>query len=385
MRLKMYGGTDVGLVRSSNQDAHFFSADYGIAIVSDGMGGHQGGEIASELTVTGLRDAFLSSSQILVENVRGFLDDVLGRINTDIRARGAADERLRGMGATVNYLMFAAGQVAIGHAGDSRTYLARGWRRPDGSRSHSLWQLTVDHNVGTFIDRGIFVEGRDYRAGAMNEKLRARLTRGMGVVADLSADLYSRRLQEGDVYLTCSDGLHGFATDTEILRALVMGPLSKAPTRLIELAKSKGAPDNVTMVVTAVGDDDEPLYQPSQASPTRRLFLARSPEGEIVGPQPSHELLKQWFTENLPAHTEICASLDHWVFLNNKKKICERYPEFNVPKWKERLKQINAEQNAVHRSDGYASNGGNRRALFFAIVVFIAILLFAVVLLLPGS
>lgn len=379
MRVQMYGGTDIGLVRSSNQDAIFFNSDYGIAIVSDGMGGHRGGEIASELVVTGLRDAFLSCSQILVEDIRGFLDEVLGRINADILDRSRRDEKLRGMGATVNYLMLAGGHIAIGHAGDSRTYLVRCGKRADGSKWHGIWCLTVDHNVGTFIDRGIFKEGRDYRAGHVDERFRSRLTRGMGVVADLHADLYSRKIEECDVYLTCSDGLHGFCTDSEILRALVSGPLAKSPTRLIELAKSKGAPDNVTIVVTAVGDTDEPFLQPSVPALEKRHYLARTPDGEVVGPLTPSEIIHQWHAENLPSATEVCSSLDEWAFLTDKKSLMSRYPEFNLPKWVERMKAIQSERSSQIGDSygGYEVKSRSKAGFFIAVaVLFLAIAYF---------
>ena len=328
MRLRMLGATDQGLVRTSNQDAYFCSAEYGIAIVSDGMGGHKGGEVASQLVVTGLRDAFLAADSILVDRVGDFLDEVLKRINREILRRSAEDENCRGMGATVNYLQFAGGSVAIGHAGDSRTYLVRSWRRTDGKLRYGLWCLTVDHNVGVFIERGLLTVGKDLPPGPVSERTKARLMRGMGVVADLKADLYCRHIEDGDLYLTCSDGLHGFVSDKEILKTLVSGPLAEAPERLVRLAHTVGAPDNVTVVLSSLSDVEEPLLSEPTILFAKTPYLVRTPSGELRGPLLAEEIIDEWTKGEISNASEVCASLGRWVFLSNKDVLLRTYVEF---------------------------------------------------------
>lgn len=328
MRLRMLGATDKGLVRTSNQDAYFCSAEYGIAIVSDGMGGHKGGEVASQLVVTGLRDAFLAADSILMDRVGDFLDDVLKRINLEILRRSAEDENCRGMGATVNYLQFAGGSVAIGHAGDSRTYLIRSWRRTDGKLRYGLWCLTVDHNVGVFLERGLLTVGKDLPPGPVSERTKARLMRGMGVVADLKADLYCRHLEDGDLYLTCSDGLHGFVSDKEILKTLAAGPFVEAPDRLIRLALSVGAPDNVTVVLSSLSDTEEPLLSEPTTIFAKTPYLVRTPSGELRGPLLADQIIDEWIKGDITNASEVCASLGRWVFLSKKDELFRTYPEF---------------------------------------------------------
>lgn len=330
MRLRMYGGTDKGLVRANNQDAYFCSAEFGLVIVSDGMGGHKGGEIASQLVVQGLRDAYLETQQILVENVGPFLDDVLRKINQQILDHAAKDENLKGMGATVNYLQFAGEYVAVGHAGDSRTYLLRAFRRPDNRPRYALWCVTVDHNVGTFVERGLLVPGKDCPPAPLNERQKSRLMRGMGVVSDLKADLYCRSVLEGDIYLTCSDGLHGFVSDKDILKAVVAGPIAQGPERLIELAIAAGAPDNVTVVLSVISEHSEPMRDFTGPIQDRTPYLVRLPGGEILGPLTTEELTKDWLKGVIPNNAEVAASLNRWVFLNNREMLFKYYPDFET-------------------------------------------------------
>lgn len=382
MRLRMHGATDVGLVRQSNQDAYFCSAEWGVVIVSDGMGGHKGGEIASALVVEGLRDGYLATSQILVENVGPFLDDVLKRINLEILRRSKEDEKLRGMGATVNYLQFAGGYVSIGHAGDSRTYLVKSWRNGE-KREVGMWCLTIDHNVETFLYRGLLVPGRDYPKGPVSEQQKARLTRGMGVVSDLKADLYLHRLAEGDVYLTCSDGLHGFCSQKQIIEALLAGPLAKAPERLIKAAHAQGAPDNVTVVVSAVSDSEEPLLDPPKPPADFGSFLLRLPSGEIRGPMKADDVIAQWTRSEIPADAEVASGTGRWIFLERKQELFDTYPVFDTAVVRSHYDRILPASLVGEESGrGSRSTEASRRFLYVALACTF-ILLLCVVFFMP--
>lgn len=377
MRLRMYGATDKGLVRTSNQDAYFCSAEYGLVVVSDGMGGHKGGEIASQLVVTGLRDAFLETQQILVENVGPFLDEVLRKINSQILDHASRDENLRGMGATVNYLQFAGEYMAIGHAGDSRTYLVRGYRKPDLKPRYAIWPITIDHNVGTFVERGLLIPGRDCPPGPLNERQKSRLMRGMGVVADLKADLYCRAVQEGDVYLTCSDGVHGYVSDKDILKAVVSGPLAQAPHRIIEMMKGVGAPDNVTVVVSALSELEEPLRDFKEPVMDKSPYLVRLPSGEIQGPIGSEVIIKQWLGNEIPNNAEISSSLNRWVFLNDKDSLLSIYTEFNTEEVKTHLNFMAPESAYEQRGQRDSRVKANNNSILYSILFALLVVGFA--------
>lgn len=347
MRLRMYGGTDKGLVRTSNQDAYYCSAEHGTVVLSDGMGGHKGGEVASQMVVAGLREALVS--QVRAGELA--LDDVLQRINLDILKRSQEDENCRGMGATVNSLHFAGGQVAIGHAGDSRTYLVRAHRKSDRKARFSLWCLTVDHNVGTFIERGLIVLDKETQTERLTERQKSRLMRGMGVVADLKADLYFRTIADGDIYLTCSDGLHGYVGDKEILKAMATGPIAQAPERLIELAKLAGAPDNVTVVVSIVSDLEEPLRDFNGPIFDQTPYLLRLPDGEITGPMTAQQVVNLWTRGDVPPNSEVSASLQAWVFLHDSAMLSATYPEFDNPSLRQHNNLIMAQESVLSARD----------------------------------
>lgn len=340
MRLRMFGATDRGLVRKTNQDAYSCSAELGLAVVSDGMGGHKGGEKASQLTTDGLVEAFEARSELKMEDVSTHLDQALRRINRRIHEMSRDNENLRGMGATVNYVHFSGGHIAIGHAGDSRTYLVKAWQKPDGKTRYGMWQLTIDHNVETFLERGLLVPGVDVPHGPLSERHKSRLTRGMGVMPDLKADLYYRKVEENDVYLTCSDGLHGFVTDEEILKAVVQGPIEKSPERLIALALKAGAPDNVTVVVSVVSEQSEPMKNVKKPIFETAPFLVRDQSGQISRVMSADDLIKKWMAFEIPNEAEICSARGKWIQLEKRKVLLKSYPELDRAQVRERLDHI---------------------------------------------
>lgn len=350
MRLRMFGATDKGLVRSANQDAYYCNAEWGIAIVSDGMGGHKGGERASQLTTEGLKDAFRSRTTFNIEDISAHLDETLQGINYEIHRIAQEDEDLHGMGATVNYLHFTGGHVAIGHAGDSRTYLVRAFLTSKGQTKHGIWQLTIDHNVESFVERGLLVPGRDLPDAPITVRQKARLTRGMGVVQNLKADLYCKKIEDGDVYLTCSDGLHGFVSDRDILQAMISGPIARAPERLIELAIKAGAPDNVTVVISVASTAAEPLIKSKGAQWHKPPFLARDASGQISQLISADKIIKKWMDFEISNEAEICSYNGKWVFLQKRNVLIRTYPDFDNPSVHERLDQV-APQSATGKSN----------------------------------
>lgn len=329
LKLRMYGATDKGLVRALNQDAYSCDANTGVVILSDGMGGHAAGEIASQMVVEGLAESLSQISQVELQEIAYKIDEAIQSVNTKLLVRSQEDASCRGMGATVNVLCFSQGFVTIGHVGDSRTYLLRAYKSPDDKPRFGSWQLTVDHNLGTFLDRGIVnVTGSKTPPSNISARDRSKLTRGMGVMADPKPDIYTKRLTDGDVYLTCSDGLHGFVSDRDVLKTLISGPIAEAPQRMIDIAKSAGAPDNVTIVLTVVSDLEEPFREFKGPVFNSRPFLLRLPTGEVQGPLTPNEIIELWLKRSLPGNTEMAAGLSDWVLLRNKDSVIQTYSEF---------------------------------------------------------
>ncbi len=240
MRIKMAGSTHVGRVRKNNQDSFYFDSTHGIAVVADGIGGRKGGEVASQLAVTGMRDALIKVERLRPEEINPFLSSTVDRVNNQIIERGEIDPGITGMGTTLNFLLFVGDRVHIAHLGDSRTYLY--------DRGH-LWQLTIDHNIETFIERG-WMNKSDIAPNTQE----GALVRSMGLTGRCEADLYDIKLRSGQIYLTCSDGLTGMVSDRKISEIIShhSANLSKLPKVLIDEANKNGGKDNTTVVVSQV-------------------------------------------------------------------------------------------------------------------------------------
>jgi len=236
MALRYAARSDVGLVRSNNQDSGY--AGPHLLVVADGMGGHAGGDVASSLAIGELAplDDESHGSDALAHLSKAVLSahrELLGRVGEE--------PQLAGMGTTVTALLRTGSKLALAHIGDSRAYLLR-----DGV----LVQITRDHTfVPTLVD-----EGRLTPEQAEAHPQRSVLMRVLSdVVDDVEPDLSMREARVGDRYLLCSDGLSGVVS-FETLRDTLAAGDEAAPTceALVQLALRAGAPDNVTCIVADV-------------------------------------------------------------------------------------------------------------------------------------
>jgi PPM family protein phosphatase len=234
MRLSSFAGTDVGRARSGNEDSYFCGRT--VFAVADGLGGHQGGEVASAVAVEPL--AALDG--------REFADpaEAAEALTAAIReANAAGDPGLWGMGTTVTAAALAGERhLQLAHVGDSRAYLLR-----DGS----LEQLTTDHTVVAELVR----RGRLTPAQAAIHPERSILTRAVGLDPRIPVDTPDPlELQDGGHVLLCSDGLTEAVDDDQIAQVLSAEPDGNAACQaLIEAANAAGGPDNITVVLLRVG------------------------------------------------------------------------------------------------------------------------------------
>jgi serine/threonine protein phosphatase PrpC len=226
------GATNVGCVRTLNEDAFLDRPDIGLWAVADGMGGHEGGEVASQAVVDALHsvDSFGSAY-----TYRHGVSEALQGVNNALIAY--AEERMSGpVGATVVSLLVHEGHYACVWAGDSRAYLYR---------DNQLRRLTRDHSlVQELVDKG------QVRPDQARSHANANvITRAIGARAELELDAVHGAIRPGDRFLLCSDGLTSVVDDREIADILLRPPLQGAVDRLIQRALSRGAPDNVTAVL----------------------------------------------------------------------------------------------------------------------------------------
>ncbi len=236
----MVGATDVGLLRKYNQDSLYFNSDLGVGVVADGIGGRKGGEVASKLAVNGLKNELLNSEMIRHDEAKNFLLATIDRLNATIIDEGFKKPHVRGMGTTLECIMFVGEKAYLAHVGDSRTYLYY---------HENLFQLTIDHNVETFLEKG-WMQTENILPGSK----KSALTRALGLTNKCEVDLYSIDLLPGQVFLTCSDGLYGMIDDRTLLKIMnkYAHNIEQLPKVLINEANKQGGKDNITVLVASV-------------------------------------------------------------------------------------------------------------------------------------
>lgn len=242
LALRYAARSDVGLVRSTNQDSAY--AGPHLLVVADGMGGHAGGDVASSVAVARL--APLDEEAHRPDDAVAAFEAVVADAHDELRAMARAEPELAGMGTTVTALLRSGSKVALAHIGDSRAYLLR-----DGELS----QVTVDH---TFVQH-LVNTGKITPEEAEHHPQRSVVMRVLGDFdMDIVLDLSIREARAGDRWLLCSDGLSGVVShDTLAQTMLEVRDLDECADRLLELALRGGAPDNVTVVLGDLVEVDD--------------------------------------------------------------------------------------------------------------------------------
>jgi len=243
--------SDVGLVRENNEDyfcyvepesEEVFAKRGRLAIIADGMGGYEGGQIASHMAVDIVREAYLKDpdSDPLDALLEGFRTAHL-----QILAKARENEVLEGMGTTCTAAVILGNDLTFAHVGDSRLYLLRG---PE------IFQLTRDHSyVNKMVEAGMLTPEE-----AEHHPQKNVLMMALGASKEIRADCPEEPLplQPGDTLLMCTDGLSGLVSNQEFQEAANGNPLDQACKQLIELAKSRGGHDNITVQLIRVASDN---------------------------------------------------------------------------------------------------------------------------------
>lgn len=237
--MKIYSKIDKGVVRNSNQDAYFageISQDVTFAVVCDGMGGANAGNVASGTAVKTISEYIIKSyrNNMSAEDISKMLKNAIISANIEIYDMSSQNENLSGMGTTVVAAVVRDGNAVIANVGDSRIYLV----------DDKLTQLTTDHSVvQTLIESG--------KITPEDAKVHPRknvITRALGAEAEVAVDISECRLSEGDTLLLCTDGLTNFATEEDILKTFKQNDISAVAEKLVELANNGGGGDNITAV-----------------------------------------------------------------------------------------------------------------------------------------
>ncbi|HYA88927.1 MAG TPA: Stp1/IreP family PP2C-type Ser/Thr phosphatase [Nitrospirota bacterium] len=252
MKIISFGGTDPGKKRGNNEDAYLIDDSIGLYAVADGIGGSEGGEVASRIAVDALAGAIPDllrekggqqpsgvTGKAELEN--SLLRQAFAIANNDILNTGDQNPRLSGMGTTLATILIRDEVAYIAHVGDSRAYLLR---------SGEFKQLTPDHS---------FV-AEQLRAGAITAEqarmspYRHIITRALGGNGEVLPDVSQHRLQKDDRFLLCTDGLTEMVDDEDIGRILAMASPRETVQKLVAVANDRGGVDNITVVVVWVAE-----------------------------------------------------------------------------------------------------------------------------------
>lgn len=256
LAVEVAGKTDVGCVRTNNEDNFGFDSRHGIFVVCDGMGGQAAGEVASKMGVDILLDYFRNhASDVGKQSLNGqngssgaqSLANAIQLANKTIFQAGQEQNGRNGMGSTVVAALVRGNSLAIAHVGDSRIYLVR---------QGTIQQLTQDHSlVMEQVRRGYITLEQAQQSEMQNIILRA-----LGSEEVVEADIEDLVAVSGDILLMASDGLTRYVQDDEILK-IVQQPrgLEKACGELVKAARDRGGDDNITCLLVRIVD--RPWYQ----------------------------------------------------------------------------------------------------------------------------
>ena len=253
-KIEIVGRTDEGLVRDHNEDFISDNLTLGLAVLADGMGGLNAGEVASSMTVHLLMETLiayrlgesplpeeLSEEEAELSMESRVVKKAVENANDAVFHTSQTQPQCRGMGTTVVVGMFHDNKLSIAHIGDSRVYRFR---------DNALEQVTKDHSfVQELIDKGLFTKEEARTSDKKNV-----VTRALGVAPSVNVECHEYDTEPGDVYLMCSDGLHDLVPDKDIERAFMelSGGLKELADYLVELANANGGKDNISVILTRI-------------------------------------------------------------------------------------------------------------------------------------
>ncbi len=248
--LEVASATHPGRVRSHNEDSIAADAEIGLAVLADGMGGYNAGEVASGIAVAMIT---AEMKKALADIKAGALDGngaerLLGKhavkANAAIYHAAQNQTQYSGMGTTLVAALWHDNRMAVGHIGDSRLYRLRGDILEQITRDHSLLQEQIDNGMIT----------REQARFSQNKNL---VTRAVGIDPEVDAEVHTYPVQAGDIYLLCSDGLSDMVTDEDIQHTLssLQANLPLAAEHLVQQANDNGGRDNISVILVRVLKD----------------------------------------------------------------------------------------------------------------------------------
>jgi protein phosphatase len=245
MSFEFFHAVDTGRARSNNEDSVAVDDANALAVLADGMGGYNAGEVASNMATSFIKAELgrwlaEAAHRATDVEVRRAMDICVDNANRAIFNAANANPQYAGMGTTLVVAVFRDGQLRLGHVGDSRAYRWRGGQLAQITRDHSLLQEQIDAGLIT----------PEQAAFSANKNL---VTRAVGVEDTVLLETHLHEMQPGDIYLMCSDGLSDMLDDAMMARLLQMNDsLADAGQALIDAANDAGGKDNIALILVRV-------------------------------------------------------------------------------------------------------------------------------------
>lgn len=275
----------------------------GLYIVADGMGGHAAGEVASARSVEVVQQHLSLNRNILKDLARdptqanrtagaALVEVAVQRACADIYRTSTTDTTKRGMGTTFVCLVTAGSRGIIGHVGDSRVYLVR------NGQCH---RLTEDHTlIAAQLKAGTITKEQ-----AATSAYRNVITRAVGIQESVQVDTLLVDMMPGDMFILCSDGLHGYLADDEVSPLVAAVSKVELPKRFIALANERGGKDNITAVVVSVGGDPASISEEATEAQSRMDALRKIPLFRHLSYKEQTAVLSVASTRTFPGGREI--------------------------------------------------------------------------------
>jgi protein phosphatase len=249
--LEMASATHTGMIRAHNEDSIGNDPSIGLAVLADGMGGYNAGEVASGIAVALIsketRETLTHVHPYELDRGTGkpmavrILGNIIARANSSIFQAANSQPQYAGMGTTLVVALLADNHINVAHVGDSRLYRLRGDELAQLTRDHSLLQEQIDSGMIT----------KEMARRSQNKNL---VTRAVGIEPEVEADINTFEAREGDTYLLCSDGLCDMVEDEDILLTLTSlnANLPLAASQLVQMANDNGGRDNISVILIRV-------------------------------------------------------------------------------------------------------------------------------------
>ncbi|WBY00102.1 Stp1/IreP family PP2C-type Ser/Thr phosphatase [Ramlibacter tataouinensis] len=242
--------TDPGLARENNEDSVTYDEPTRLAILADGMGGYNAGEIASGMATTFIKSELgrwltQAGRHANAREVRRAMEICVDNANRSIFNAANSNPQYAGMGTTLVMGVFQDGRLLLGHIGDSRCYRQRGAELAQITKDHSLLQEQIDAGLIT----------PEQAAVSTNKNL---VTRALGVEDAVLLEVNEHRVDPGDIYLMCSDGLSDMVDDEGIARILSNdAPLEEKALQLVDAANANGGRDNISVLLAQADNESK--------------------------------------------------------------------------------------------------------------------------------